>query len=79
MRGVYSYSLRVAVGQPVLAALIAARAAIGAPQIVARPRTRLNTWLPVGDWCASPSQWRLVMAKKPTEARRKLVEFDAQT
>jgi hypothetical protein len=24
-------------------------------------------------------RWRLLMAKKPTEARRKLIEFDAQT
>ena len=24
-------------------------------------------------------QWRFLMAKKPTEARRKLIEFDAQT
>jgi hypothetical protein len=33
----------------------------------------------MGDRDAPSFQWRFLMAKKPTEGRRKLVEFDAQT
>jgi hypothetical protein len=35
--------------------------------------------LAMGDRDAPSFQWRFLMAKKPTEGRRKLVEFDAQT
>jgi hypothetical protein len=35
--------------------------------------------LAVGDGAAPSFQWSFFMAKKPTEARRKLIEFDAQT
>jgi hypothetical protein len=35
--------------------------------------------LAVGDGSAPSFQWSFLMAKKPTEARRKLIEFDAQT
>jgi hypothetical protein len=33
----------------------------------------------VGDGAAPSFQWSFLMAEKPTEGRRKLVEFDAQT
>jgi hypothetical protein len=35
--------------------------------------------LAVGTGVPPSFQWRFLMAKKPTEGRRKLVEFDAQT
>ena len=37
------------------------------------------TGLAVGDGGATSFQRGFLMAKKPTEARRKLIEFDAQT